>query len=93
MSDTRHTIHKHLRCYRVTLPTTNCLHDTARMGESYIAVRDGTLYVMAADANTVASLWPELDQLELVGVGVALLPTPDGTDSAARFDEELGDMR
>ena len=62
--------------YKVTLPTTNCLNDTAMDGEKYITVEHGVLYVTARDAADVGRRFPKALAIVRVGVGLALPVTP-----------------
>jgi hypothetical protein len=67
-----------MNCYRVDLPTTNGLRNTANIGgheigeAKYVELEDGSLYVIAEDACDVASVFPMAISIVRVGIGFDL---------------------
>ena len=68
-------------CYKVTLPTTNAVNNTARVDGTYIPVEHGVLYVCASDAGVVGSVFQNAIKIERVGIAYAKEAYGDNIDS------------
>lgn len=72
-----------LKCYRVTVPTTNYSHNTYHAKnfkdevgrKEYEPVVGGKIYVIADHLIQVASWYPDAILIEHMGVGSIVIPT------------------
>ena len=60
-------------CFRVKVPTTNSVHDTFSLNETYYDCEDGVVYVLAEDIADAARQIPTAQKIEYVGFAVRTL--------------------
>ena len=68
-------------CYRVYLPTTNLVKDTARHGDTYIAVDHGAIFVIATSMRAVAMEFPQARSIIREGIGFPIICEEKREDS------------